>query len=76
VLGAGEFEQRSQSSGERGRRSQTEGDTYRDLAPANVVRERNPGSGLLLYGHLPPAKIKLRPWFEEPQLRELREASV
>jgi type IV secretion system protein VirD4 len=76
VLGAGQFEQRSQSSGERGRRSQTEGDTYRDLAPANLVRERAPGSGLLLYGHLPPARITLRPWFEQRELRARREAGA
>lgn len=75
VLGAGEFEQRSRSTGEKGRRSETEGDTYRDLAPANVVRERNPGTGLLVYGHLPPAKIKLRPWYADPELRKLRGAS-
>ena len=74
VMGAGEFEQRSHSTGERGRNSQTEGDTYRDLAPANLVRERDPGTGLLLYGHLPPAKIRLRPWYEERELRALREA--
>ena len=73
VLGAGEFEQRSRSTGERGRRSETEGDTYRDLAPANFVRERDPGTGLLVYGHLPPAKIKLRPWFEDRELRRLRD---
>jgi type IV secretion system protein VirD4 len=73
VMGSGEFEQRSRSTGERGRNSQTEGDTYRDLAPANLVRERNPGTGLLLYGHLPPAKIRLRPWYEERELRALRE---
>jgi type IV secretory pathway TraG/TraD family ATPase VirD4 len=76
VLGAGEFEQRSRSTGERGRNSQTEGDTYRDLAPANLVRERDPGTGLLLYGHLPPAKIRLRPWYEERELRERREAAI
>lgn len=73
VLGAGEFEQRSRSTGEKGRRSETEGDTYRDLAPANFVRERDPGTGLLVYGHLPPAKIKLRPWFEDRELRRLRD---
>jgi type IV secretion system protein VirD4 len=73
VLGAGEFEQRSRSTGEKGRRSETEGDTYRDLAPANVVRERDPGTGLLVYGHLPPAKIKLRPWYEDSELRRLRD---
>ena len=71
VVGAGEFEQRSRSTGEKGRDSETEGDTYRDLAPANVVRERQPGTGLLVYGHLPPAKIRLRPWYEEKALREL-----
>jgi type IV secretion system protein VirD4 len=74
VLGAGEFEQRSRSTGEKGRSSQTEGDTYRDLAPANLIRERQPGTGLLVYGHLPPAKIRLRPWFEEKSLRELGRA--
>lgn len=73
VLGAGEFEQRSRSTGEKGRRSETEGDTYRDLAPANLVRQRDPGTGLLVYGHLPPAKIKLRPWYEDPELRRLRD---
>jgi type IV secretion system protein VirD4 len=76
VLGAGEFEQRSRSTGERGRNSQTEGDTYRDLAPANLVRERDPGTGLLLYGHLPPAKIRLRPWYEERELRALRDVAI
>lgn len=75
VLGAGEFEQRSRSTGEKGRRSETEGDTYRDLAPANLVRERDPGTGLLMYGHLPPAKIKLRPWYADAGLRELREGA-
>ena len=73
VLGAGEFEQRSRSTGEKGRRSETEGDTYRDLAPANVVRERDPGTGLLVYGHLPPAKIRLRPWYEDRELCRLRD---
>jgi len=75
LLGAKKFEQRSRSTGENGRRSETEGDTYRELAPANVVRERSPGTGLLVYGHLPPAKIKLRPWYEDEELRRLREGS-
>ena len=73
IVGPGEFEQRSRNTGERGRRSQTEGETYRDLAPANVVRERDPGTALLVYGHLPPAKIRLRPWFEDKGLMKLRE---
>lgn len=75
VIGAGEFEQRSQTAGERGRRSTTQGDTYRDLAPAGVLREGQLGTAVLVYGSLPPAQIRLRPWFQEADLRRLREAS-
>ena len=73
VTGAGEFRQRSETAGDKGHGSATEGSTYRDLAPANVVREAQPGSALLVYGHLPAARLSLRPWFEEPDLRELVE---
>jgi hypothetical protein len=73
VTGEGEFRQRSETAGEKGRASATEGSTYRDLAPANVVREARRGSALLVYGHLPAARLSLRPWFEEPDLRELVE---
>jgi type IV secretion system protein VirD4 len=72
VSGAAEFEQRSRSTGEKGRRSETEGKTYRDLAPANVVRESPPGSALLMYHNLPLAKIDLRLWFENRGLMELQ----
>ena len=73
VTGDGEFRQRSETAGDKGRASATEGSTYRDLAPANVVREAKPGSALLVYGHLPAARLSLRPWFQEPELRELVE---
>lgn len=69
ISGVAEFEQRSRSSGDKGHRSETEGKTYRDLAPANVVRESPPGSALLVYHNLPLAKVSLRPWFEENSLR-------
>jgi type IV secretion system protein VirD4 len=73
VVGDGEFRQRSETAGEKGRASSTEGSTYRDLAPANVVRGARPGSALLVYGHLPPARLSLRPWFDEPDLVDLAE---
>jgi type IV secretion system protein VirD4 len=75
VAGVAEFEQLSRSTGERGRRSRTEGETYRDLAPANVVRERDPGSALLMYHNLPLAKISLRLWFEDQELMDLQRAT-
>jgi type IV secretion system protein VirD4 len=75
VVGDGEFRQRSETAAEEGRGSSTEGTTYRALASANVVRGSKPGSALLVYGHLPPARLTLRPWFAEPDLRELVEGS-
>jgi type IV secretion system protein VirD4 len=75
VIGAGQFEQKSRTAGEKGRRSTTEGETYRDLAPPSVLREAKPGTGHLVYRHLPPTNISLRPWFEERKLRELQQVS-
>jgi type IV secretion system protein VirD4 len=54
-----------------GRRSTTESITYRELAPENLLREMRPGHGVLIYGHLPPAQIALRPWFKDRRLRRL-----
>jgi len=73
VIGEGEFRQRSETAAERGRGSSTEGSTYRALTPANIVREARPGTGLLIYGHRPPARIELRPWFKDPELRQVVE---
>jgi type IV secretion system protein VirD4 len=73
VTGQGEFRQRSETAGAQGNASATEGSTYRDLAPANVVREAAPGSALLLYANLPAAWLALRPWFNDADLRELVE---
>lgn len=77
LIGSGAFEQRSvsTSSGERGRSSRTEGDTYRELAPAHVLRQSRPASALMVAGSLPPTIVDLRPWFREPALR-LRRAGV
>lgn len=75
MIGAGQFGQKSRTAGEKGRSSTTEGETYRALAPANVLREAKPGTGHLVYRHLRPTKISLRPWFEERKLKELRHVS-
>jgi type IV secretion system protein VirD4 len=66
VVGAGEFDQQTHSSGERSNTTSTK--TYRDLVPPPLLRGADPGSALLVYGHLPPAMIRLRPWYEEKAL--------
>jgi hypothetical protein len=37
-------------------------------APAELLQRIWPGHGLLLYGHLPPAYLTLRPWFRDRHL--------
>ena len=71
LLGDEEVRQVSSTSAADGRRSTPESVAYRGLVPANVLREMRPGHGLLVYGHLAPARIALRPWFKDRRLRHL-----
>jgi type IV secretion system protein VirD4 len=65
----------SQTSGD-GRHSQTESVSYRRLLPPEAVRQLKPKRALLVYGHLPPVRIRLRPWFHSPRLRKLANAAT
>jgi type IV secretion system protein VirD4 len=37
-------------------------------SPAEALRRIQPGQGVLLYGHMPPAFITLRPWFRDRRM--------
>ena len=71
LLGDEEVPMTSSTSGAAGRTRRRESVDYRHLAPANVLREMRPGQGVLVYGHLAPARIALRPWFKDRRLRQL-----
>jgi type IV secretion system protein VirD4 len=71
VTGESEYRQLSDTEGRYGDRSRTEATTYRALAPASVVREGAPGTAVLVYGHLPPARLRLRPFYRDRALRRL-----
>jgi type IV secretion system protein VirD4 len=43
---------------------------YRRLAPADSLRQIRPGTGVLISGHLPPVRVRLRPWFSDAELIE------
>jgi type IV secretion system protein VirD4 len=43
----------------------------RNASPAEALRWISPGHGVLLYEHLPPAYITLRPWFRDRQLQAM-----
>jgi len=68
LLGEGEATQASTTTDADGRSSVTRAVSPRRLAPADAIRRIRPGEGLLVYGHLPPARLRLRPWFLEKDL--------
>ena len=76
LLGDEEVRMTSSTSGDEGRRSTTESMGYRSLAPANVLRQMTPGHGVLVYGHLSPARLALRPWYEDRALTRLARPEV
>lgn len=65
LLGDEEVLQAAVTKGQQGAQSTTSSTTLRSLAPASVLRGIRPGRGVLVYGHLPPARLELRPWFAE-----------
>jgi hypothetical protein len=52
---------RNRSMGSDGRHSLNE--SYRPLLPVEDLRRLRPGEGVLLYGHLRPTPIQLRPFY-------------
>jgi type IV secretion system protein VirD4 len=76
LLGDAEIRQVSSTAGADGQGSTTESSGFRALAPANVLREGRPGRAVLVYGHLPPAELELRPWFADRALRRLVESDA
>lgn len=70
LLGEEAYQQHSVSaeSHER-RRTVTSSVAYRRLASGDELRRIRPGHGVLVYGHLPAARVKLRPWYEDGVLR-------
>jgi type IV secretion system protein VirD4 len=65
LLGDEEVMHSSVTRGANGSRSVTQSVSMRNIAPAHVLRSIRPGEGILVYGHLPPARLQLRPWFNE-----------
>jgi hypothetical protein len=43
----------------------------RGASPGEALGWISPGNGVLLYGHMPPAPITLRPWFRDRQLQAM-----
>jgi type IV secretory pathway TraG/TraD family ATPase VirD4 len=51
------------SSDSEGRHSVSQSTTWRPLVPVEELRRLKPGHGIVLYGHLRPTHVRLRPHF-------------
>jgi type IV secretion system protein VirD4 len=64
LIGDQALVERNRSMGTDGRHSLNESTSYRPLLPVEDLRRLRPGEGVLLYGHLRPTPIRLRPFYE------------
>jgi type IV secretion system protein VirD4 len=60
--------QTSETTGGGGRASLTESGAQRRVLAPEALRQLKPRRALLVYGHLPPVRIRLRPWFRSRRL--------
>jgi type IV secretion system protein VirD4 len=63
LIGDQALTERNRSMGSDGRHSLNESTQYRPLLPVEDLRRLRPGEGVLLYGHLRPVPIRLRPFY-------------
>ena len=54
-----------------GRRSISHSEQRVDFAPANAIRQMNPGEAVLIHGTLPPIHLEAIRWWERPELAAL-----
>jgi type IV secretion system protein VirD4 len=64
LVGDEALTERNRSMGSDGRHSLNESTQYRPLLPVEDLRRLRPGEGVLLYGHLRPVPIRLRPFYQ------------
>jgi hypothetical protein len=71
LLGESVFQERSTHRDSLGNTSSTEAPRHRALAPVDSLRQMRRGEGLLVYGHLRPARLRLRLSWRDRGLRRL-----
>jgi type IV secretion system protein VirD4 len=70
LIGDGEVAVGSTTRGGTGGTSTTHSTTVRRLAPPDALRRIVPGEGVLVYRELPPVRVRLRTFLDDPRLAE------
>jgi type IV secretion system protein VirD4 len=74
LIGERQVTETNLSTDHYGRVSTSQSRTYRPLVPVEDLRRLHPGEGIVLYGHLRPAKLRVRPHFEPREQRRRERA--
>jgi len=70
LLGEEDYERLGSSTdAANGRRSVSQHTMSRRLVSEDALRRQQPGQGLLVYKDLPPMRLALRPWHQDPGLK-------
>jgi type IV secretion system protein VirD4 len=69
IIGESDVGEASVTTDRRGGRSTTRAVRERRLLTEAELRRLRPQEGVLIYAHLQPARLRLRPWFNDPGLR-------
>jgi len=70
LIGEHEVDRDSVTVGADGRRSNTTAAHWRRLLPGEEARTLRDGSGVLVYGNLPPIRLRLRRWYRDRRLKQ------
>lgn len=68
LIGSEEVKSTSTTIDGTGSKSRTESKQDKNLAPSDIVRRIKQNEGILVYGALLPARLKLRPWYRSKRL--------
>lgn len=69
LIGDDEHAERSTTFGDDGRWSSTEAASVRRVAPSAALRRLSAGEAVVVYGALPPARVRMRPFYDSPGRR-------
>jgi len=61
----------SSQTGPDGRRSKSSSEQRESLAPLHLLQQLPDGEAVVLYQNLPPARVRLRRWFADRDLKRL-----
>jgi type IV secretory pathway TraG/TraD family ATPase VirD4 len=69
LIGEEEIDRDSATTDDTGRRSSTTSTQWRRLLPPESACRLRDGDAVLLYGNLPPTRVRLRPWYTDRHLK-------